>query len=57
VRLIGDPRFMKAATRYGLPRPTLMKLVLKLLANLYEPARGDASDHVVRALVRMAPSR
>jgi hypothetical protein len=48
---------MKAATRYGLPRPTLMKLVLKLLANLYEPARGDASDHVVRALVRMAPSR
>jgi geranylgeranyl reductase family protein len=57
VRLIGDPRFMKAATRYGLPRATLMKLVLKLLANLYEPARGDASDHVVRALVRMAPSR
>ena len=57
VRLIGDPRFMKAATRYGLPRPTLMKLVLKLLANLYEPARGDASDHIVRALVRMAPSR
>jgi menaquinone-9 beta-reductase len=57
VRLIGDPRFMKAATRYGLPRPTLMKLVLKLLANLYEPARGDATDHVVRALVRLAPSR
>jgi menaquinone-9 beta-reductase len=57
VRLIGDPRFMKAATRYGLPRPTLMKLVLKLLANLYEPARGDATDRVVRALVRLAPSR
>jgi menaquinone-9 beta-reductase len=57
VRLIGDPRFMKLATRYGLPRPTLMKLVLKLLANLYEPARGDAIDRVVRGLVRMAPSR
>jgi geranylgeranyl reductase family protein len=57
VRLIGDPRFMKLATRYGLPRPTLMKLVLKLLANLYEPARGDAIDRVVRGLVRLAPSR
>jgi geranylgeranyl reductase family protein len=57
VRLIGDPRFMKLATRYGLPRPTLMKLVLKLLANLYEPASGDATDRVVRAMVRLAPSR
>jgi menaquinone-9 beta-reductase len=57
VRLIGDPRFMKVATRYGLPRPTLMKLVLKLLANLYEPARGDTTDRVVRAMVRLAPSR
>jgi flavin-dependent dehydrogenase len=57
VRLIGDPRFMTAATRYGLPRPTLMKLVLKLLANLYEPVRGDTTDRVVRAMVRLAPSR
>jgi geranylgeranyl reductase family protein len=57
VRLIGDPRFMKAVTRYGLPRPTLMKLVLKLLANLYEPVRGDTTDRVVRAMVRLAPSR
>jgi geranylgeranyl reductase family protein len=57
VRLIGDPRFMKLATRYGLPHPTLMKLVLKLLANLYEPAKGDAVDRVVRGLVRLAPSR
>ncbi|HEX2373333.1 MAG TPA: geranylgeranyl reductase family protein [Actinomycetota bacterium] len=57
VRLIGDPRVMKACARYGLPRPTLMKLVLKLMANLYEPARGDTTDRVVRALVRLAPSR
>jgi flavin-dependent dehydrogenase len=57
VRAIGDPRVMKACARYGLPRPTLMKLVLKLMANLYEPARGDATDRVVRALVRLAPSR
>jgi flavin-dependent dehydrogenase len=57
VRAIGHPQVMKACARYGLPRPTLMKLVLKLMANLYEPARGDATDRVVRALVRLAPSR
>jgi geranylgeranyl reductase family protein len=57
VRAIGDPRVMKIATRYGLPRPTLMRIVLKLLANLYEPAGGDAADRVVRALTWMAPSR
>ena len=57
VRAIGHPQVMKACARYGLPRPTLMKLVLKLMANLYEPARGDATDRVVRAMVRLAPSR
>jgi hypothetical protein len=34
-----------------------MKLVLKLMANLYEPARGDITDRVARAVVRLAPSR
>ena len=57
VRAIGHPQVMKACARYGLPRPTLMKLVLKLMANLYEPARGDATDRIVRAMVRLAPSR
>jgi flavin-dependent dehydrogenase len=57
VRAIGDPRVMKACARYGLPRPTLMKLVLKLMANLYEPVRGDTTDRIVRGLVRLAPSR
>ena len=57
VRLIGDPRVMKFCTAHGLPRPTLMRLALKLLANLYEPRGGDVADRVVRALTRMAPSR
>ncbi len=57
VKLIGEPKVMKVATRYGLPRPTLMKLVLKLLANLYEPRGGDAADKIVRALTWMAPAR
>jgi menaquinone-9 beta-reductase len=57
VRAIGHPQVMKACARHGLPRPTLMKLVLKLMANLYEPARGDTTDRIVRAMVRLAPSR
>jgi menaquinone-9 beta-reductase len=57
VKLIGEPNVMRIATRYGLPRPYLMKIVLKLLANLYEPRGGDAAGRVVRALTAMAPSR
>ncbi len=57
VRLIGEPRVMRVATTYGLPRPFLMKIVLKLLANLYNPTGGDAADRVVRALTAMAPVR
>jgi menaquinone-9 beta-reductase len=57
VRAIGDPRVMKLAARHGLRRPTLMKIAFKLLANLYEPRGGDATDRVVKALVRMAPAR
>ncbi len=57
VKLIGEPNVMRIATSYGLPRPYLMKIVLKLLANLYEPRGGDAADRVVRALTAMAPSR
>ena len=57
VKLIGNPQIMRIATKHGMPHPTLMRFVLKLLANLYEPARGDAIDRVVRGLVRLAPSR
>jgi geranylgeranyl reductase family protein len=57
VRLIGEPQVMRIATTYGLPRPFIMKVVLKLLANLYNPRGGDAADRVVRAMVAMAPAR
>ena len=45
---------MRLATRYGLPRPALMRLLLKLMANLTDPRGGDASDRVVNALSRLA---
>jgi len=56
VSLIGNPQVMKVATRYGLPRPLLMKFTLKLLANLTDPRGGDALDRVVNGLVKLAPA-
>jgi len=56
VKLIGNPHVMKVATRYGLPRPVLMRFVLKLLANLTDPRGGDAADRVITALTRLAPA-
>ncbi len=56
VKLIGHPQVMQLATTYGLPRPTLMKLTLKMLANLSDPHGGDALDRVVNGLTRIAPA-
>jgi len=47
---------MRLATRYGLPRPLLMRFTLKLLANLTDPQGGDALDKVVNGLARLAPA-
>jgi menaquinone-9 beta-reductase len=54
-KAIGNPRFMRLATTYGLPRPTLMRFMLKLMANLTDPRDGDVSDRIVNALSRIAP--
>jgi geranylgeranyl reductase family protein len=56
VKVIGNPHLMKIATQHGMPRPMLMKFVLKLLANLSEPRGGDAMDRVITALTRIAPA-
>ena len=55
-KLIGHPEVMRLATRYGLPRTTLMRLLLKIMANLTEPHAGGASDRVINALSKMAPA-
>ncbi|GLZ40049.1 geranylgeranyl reductase family protein [Actinokineospora sp. NBRC 105648] len=55
-KLIGNPTVMGLATKYGLPRKTLMKLVLKLLAGLYDPKDGDAYDRVITAATKLTPS-
>ena len=55
-KLIGNPTIMRTATKYGLPRKTLMKLVLKLLAGLYDERDGDVYDRIITAATKMAPS-
>jgi geranylgeranyl reductase family protein len=54
-KMIGNPTFMGQATKYGLPRPTLMRFMLKLMANLTDPRDGDAMDRVSNALSKAAP--
>jgi geranylgeranyl reductase family protein len=55
-RLIGNPAVMRAAAKHGLPRTTLMRFVLKLLANLYDTRDGDLMDRVISATTRLTPS-
>jgi menaquinone-9 beta-reductase len=54
-KMIGNPTFMKKATKYGLPRPALMRFTLKLMANLTDPRDGDAHDRIINALSKVAP--
>jgi len=55
VRLIEQPAIMRACTRYGLPHPTLMRFVHRLLSGGYERRGGDTMDRVIAALTRMVP--
>ena len=52
---IGNPEVMRLATKYGLPRTTLMRFLLKLMANLPDPGGRTASDRIINALARVAP--
>jgi flavin-dependent dehydrogenase len=56
VKLIGSPKFMQLCVRHGLPHPGMMRLVLKLLANLTDPKDGDASDHIINAVTKLTPA-
>ena len=56
VKAIGNPNVMKYATRHGLPRPTLMRFTLKLLANLTDPRDGDAMDRIINGLSKVTPA-
>ena len=55
-KLIANPTIMRLATRHGLPKERLMKLVLKLLAGLYDPRDGDYMDRIITVATKLAPS-
>jgi menaquinone-9 beta-reductase len=56
VKLIGNPQIMRVATKHGMPHPTLMKFVLKLLANLTDPRDGDSMDWIINTMTKVAPA-
>ncbi|MFT3860846.1 geranylgeranyl reductase family protein [Micropruina sp.] len=56
VNLIEHPQVMRLCTRYGLPRPVLMRFTIKLLAHLYDTKDGDWMDRVIHALSRAVPA-
>jgi flavin-dependent dehydrogenase len=56
VTLIEHPKVMQLCTKYGLPRPTLMRLVNKMLSGMYEPHGGDWMDRLIALAARLAPA-
>ena len=56
VSLIEHPQVMHICTKYGLPRPVLMRFTMKLLAHLYDTRDGDWMDRVLTTLAKVAPS-
>lgn len=56
VKLIENPAVMRVCTKYGLPRPTLMRLVHKLLSDGFERRDGDTMDRLIVALTKMVPA-
>ncbi len=54
VRLIGNPRIMRALTVVGMRVPPVMEFAFKLLANLYHEEGGGKGDALVRAMLLAA---
>ncbi len=54
-RAIGRPEIMRLATRYGLPLHTLMRFLLKIMANLPEEPGRRFDDRLIHALSTLAP--
>lgn len=54
--VIGRPAVMKLALRTGMPIPVLMRFVVRLLANLTDPAAKGFEDRVIRVLEGLVPA-
>ncbi len=54
--MIGHPEVMRLAVKYGLPLTPLMRVLLKVMANLGEPRGGRFDDRLLQVLTRLVPS-
>ena len=57
VRVIEDPRIMRALVAAGMYVPPVMKGVLRIMANLNRPDRRVGSEALYRGLVRLSEAR
>ncbi|UNX54417.1 geranylgeranyl reductase family protein [Georgenia sp. TF02-10] len=55
-RLIERPEVMRLCVKHGLPRPTLMRFVMKLLSDGFDRHGGDWMDRLITALTRVVPA-
>lgn len=55
-RLIERPEIMRTCVKYGLPRPVLMRFVMKLLSDGFDRRDGDWMDRLITALTRAVPA-
>lgn len=53
--LIERPEIMRICVTYGLPRPTLMRFVMRLLSDAYDKCGGDWMDRLIASLAKVAP--
>ncbi|WP_181775082.1 geranylgeranyl reductase family protein [Amycolatopsis pittospori] len=55
-KLIGKPKIMHAATKYGLRINSILPLVYKGLSGCYDAKGGDGVDRLIAALARATPT-
>ncbi|NYI04753.1 geranylgeranyl reductase family protein [Allostreptomyces psammosilenae] len=54
--LMTRPFFPKLLHRAGMRSPATMRLLVRLLSNVYDRPGRDATDHAIEALLRLVPS-
>jgi geranylgeranyl reductase family protein len=55
-KIIGKPKIMRAATKYGLRVNSLIPLVFKGLSGCFDPKDGDAVDRMISVASRIVPA-
>ncbi|QDC25953.1 geranylgeranyl reductase family protein [Georgenia yuyongxinii] len=54
--LIGRPEIMRFCVKYGLPRPVLMRFVMKLLSDGFDRRDGDWMDRLITTMTKVVPA-